>query len=205
MLQQSILWGFWVSRLQYILCVMKWPLLFHINKTVGSNLSSPVGRGRGCCSLLKHICTVGPRSGFSSREEPAATKQFLLCHLCGRRGQPTAAEGKAEAWGCRNIISVYPHSAFLVLLPAVSPVQGDGCQGSSWGRESHLSWCCSEALGQCGNSAAKQPPCSLVAEVPRLQPFMYFMEDLLVGKEPCSQGHHQHFWSGLCECPQHCH
>lgn len=75
MLQQSILWGFWVSRLQYILCVMKLPWLFHINKAVGSNLSSPVGRGRGCCSLLKHICTLGPRSGFSSRGEPVATKQ----------------------------------------------------------------------------------------------------------------------------------
>lgn len=96
--------------------------------------------------------------------------------------------GEGRCMGCRNM-SLCPHLVFLVLPPAVPPVQGGRCQGSSWGRENQLSSCCSEAFRQCGKTAAKQPPYKqeLLAEAPRLQPFMYFMEDLLVNKEPWSQ------------------
>lgn len=33
---------------------------------------------------------------------------------------------------------------------------------------------------------------------------LHSVEDLLVSREPCSQGHHWHFCSGLCVCPRHC-
>lgn len=165
---------------------MKWSLLFHIDKAVGSNFSSPMGRGRGCCSLLKHIYAVCPEL-ILALGRACGNRAVLTLPPMWETWSANCCGGKGRCVGCRNI-SVHPHSAFLVLPPAVCPVQGGRCQGSSWGRENHLSSCCSEALGQCGNTAAKQPPYKweLVAEAPMLQPFMYFMEDLLGSKEPCS-------------------
>lgn len=99
-------WGFWVTSLQSILCVVKLSLLFYINKAVRSNFSWPVGKGRGCSSRFKHMYTQlapgSPRTGASSRESrllPVATKQSWFCHLCQRCGQLTAAEGKAGCMG----------------------------------------------------------------------------------------------------------
>lgn len=164
---------------------MKLSLLFHIDKAVRSNCSSPVGRGRGCCSLLCWPQNWQNLWQQSSSYSVTYVRDVVNWQLLRER----------QMHGVQNI-SVHPYSIFLVLPPAASPVRGGrGCQGSSWGRENHLSSCCSEAVGQCGNTAAKEPPYKQepVAEAPRLQPFMYFTEDLQVSKEPCSQGHHQHF------------
>lgn len=49
--------GFWVTGLQFILCVMRLSLLLYTSRMGRSDFSWPVGTGRGCSSPLKHSHT----------------------------------------------------------------------------------------------------------------------------------------------------
>lgn len=106
-----------------------------------------------------------------------AAKQFLLCHFCERCCQPTAAEGKADAWGAETSLSVHTQFSLSFLLQYLL------CQEVGARAHPEAGKIISPRVAQkLSGSVGTLLPNSLLTS--RLQTFMYFMEDLLVSKEP---------------------
>lgn len=90
-----------------------------------------MGRGRGCCSLLKHIYTVSPRTGISSWDSLwQLSSSYSVTYVRDVGNQQLLREGQMH--GVQNHLSVHTQFSLSFLLQHLL------CQGSSWGRENHL-------------------------------------------------------------------